>query len=546
MVLLQKVIYLLLLKNKVKIKKPFYYLFWLFFIVAVGSLIRLYSLTQVPPALHGDESGIGYNAYSLIRTGVDEYGKSYPFTFRNDFSPLIFYATLPWVFLMGFSDLSTRLPTAFIGILFLPVIYLLVIKLFENQKLALLTTFLIMMASWHIRSSRMALEMIWALFFQLIGILLFLSDSSKHRWKLVFSFISFGLSVITYQSAKITTPLIILSLILLNIDSFKKRWKIYLVLLSLCIVPPLLGYFLARPFKDMRFVGISVFAVWRSMLPPNTSTFSMSNLFSLIHMIVDNYLKHFDPRILFFDSSSLRYFQVENVGMFYVWQIFGIASGLFFLIRNIKQKASQFILSLIIISPVPASLTSGVPFANIGRNLLMFPALEIICAIGIMGTFRFVRKTYGKKWVLIFTILFSVVISWQFGLFMNNYFLDMPTRFASFWGQPLKEAMPFITKQETSVNKIVITDSVKQAYMYLLLYGKKEPIWVQEQIKVRHPIVGYSKIGKYEFRPIDWSTEQNEPNVLLVGSTQEIPENDSILYEVKQSDNKVLLRVVKT
>src|SRR3990167_6067059 len=99
------------------------YHLYIFITLGIGILLRLYGLTRVPPALHGDELGTGYNAYSLIKTGVDEYGKSFPLTFRNDFSPLIFYATLPYVWVLGLNEFSTRLPTAIVGILLIPLVY---------------------------------------------------------------------------------------------------------------------------------------------------------------------------------------------------------------------------------------------------------------------------------------------------------------------------------------------------------------------------------------------------------------------------------------
>ena len=44
----------------------------------------------------------------------------------------------------------------------------------------------------------------------------------------------------------------------------------------------------------------------------------------------------------------------------------------------------------------------------------------------------------------------------------------------------------------------------------------------------------YRKIGKYEFRPIDWNQDKRIPNVLIVGAPSEIPEDipyyDTVLF----------------
>ena len=518
----------------------------LFITLGIGIFLRLYGLTQVPPALHGDELGTGYNAYSLIKTGVDEYGKSFPLTFRNDFSPLIFYATLPFVWVLGLSELSTRLPTAIVGVSLIPLVYFIAKVIFKEKKLALLAMFFLAVSSWEIRFSRTALEMIWAVVFQMIGILFYLRSRSKNNSRLLIAFFSFVLSVIVYQSAKFTTPLLLVNLFFYDFKFFKKNWRLLTIYSVAFIILPIIGYFLIRPFKEMRFVGISVFTVWKNSLPPHTSFITPINIINLFQTIIINYLKHFDPTILFFDNSRLRYFQVTGSGMFYPWQIVGLMIGIVVLIQKISLKTYRFLLIWILISPIPAALTTGVPFSNIGRNLLMFPALEIVCAIGILTLFRRL-ETFLKPALLFMSILLlTLIVGIQMNNFLFHYFTEVPEKFALFWGQPLKETIPMLSEYEPSVNSIIVTDSIKQSYMYLLFYGHKEPNWLQMQPKVKHPVVGYAKIGLYEFRPISWEKDRLLPNTLIIGTPQEIPDNEKIIYEVKQNNQQVLLRVVKT
>jgi len=522
------------------------YHLYIFITLGIGILLRLYGLTQVPPALHGDELGTGYNAYSLIKTGVDEYGKSFPLTFRNDFSPLIFYATLPYVWVLGLNEFSTRLPTAIVGILLIPLVYFITKVIFKEKKLALLSMFFLAISSWEIRFSRTALEMIWAVVFQMIGILFFIKSRSKNNSSLLIAFFSFFLSVIAYQSAKFTTPLLLINLFLYDLKLFKKNWRLLTIYSVAFIILPIIGYFLIRPFKEMRFVGISVFTVWKNSLPPHTSFITPINIINLFQTIIINYLKHFDPTILFFDNSRLRYFQVIGSGMFYPWQIVGLLVGTVVFIQKISLKTYRFLLIWIFISPIPAAFTTGVPFANIGRNLLMFPALEIVCAIGILTLFRLLTSFLKPSLIFVSTLVLTFIVGTQMNNFLFNYFTEVPVKFALFWGQPLKETIPTLSKYEPSVNSIIITDTVKQSYMYLLFYGLKEPQWLLKVPKIRNPVVGYSKIGLYEFRSISWEKDQLLPNVLLIGTPQEIPDNDKIIYEVKQDNQQVLLRVVKT
>ncbi|EKD95597.1 MAG: hypothetical protein ACD_24C00433G0001, partial [uncultured bacterium] len=53
----------------------------LLLIVLLGGALRFYQLASVPPSLARDEVSVGYNAYSILKTGKDEYGRIFPLSF---------------------------------------------------------------------------------------------------------------------------------------------------------------------------------------------------------------------------------------------------------------------------------------------------------------------------------------------------------------------------------------------------------------------------------------------------------------------------------
>jgi len=102
-------------------------------IVVIAAFLRLYQLGIVPPSPDWDETALGYNAYSILKTGRDEYGTFLPLTFRSfdDYKPPLYvYLTVPSVALFGLSLWSTRLPSALMGILAVIGTYFLVKELF--------------------------------------------------------------------------------------------------------------------------------------------------------------------------------------------------------------------------------------------------------------------------------------------------------------------------------------------------------------------------------------------------------------------------------
>ena len=126
-------------------------------ILILALSLRLYRLAQVPVGLHGDEMGAGYNAYALLKTGVDEYGNSWPVSFRENISPLNFYLMIPFVALLGPTDLAVRLPGVVWGMATILVTYFLVKELFgKRYELGLISTGLLTISPWHVQVSRIA------------------------------------------------------------------------------------------------------------------------------------------------------------------------------------------------------------------------------------------------------------------------------------------------------------------------------------------------------------------------------------------------------
>ena len=86
------------------------YLFLLFLAVFLTFVTRFYRLGSVPAGLYLDEAAQGYNAYSILATGKDEFGKAFPAAFRSfaDFkTPVYIYLIAPLIPLFGLTAFSS-------------------------------------------------------------------------------------------------------------------------------------------------------------------------------------------------------------------------------------------------------------------------------------------------------------------------------------------------------------------------------------------------------------------------------------------------------
>ena len=157
----------------------------LIIIILIAAILRFNQLDSLP-ALNADEAAIGYNAYSLIQTGRDEHGHSWPIHFESfgDWKPgLSFYMVLPFVATLGLNELAVRIPGVLFGVGTVLLIWLLVRELFPKVKwLPEISALILAISPWHIHFSRGGWEVSIGTFFIVLGLWLFIRGLSDSRW----------------------------------------------------------------------------------------------------------------------------------------------------------------------------------------------------------------------------------------------------------------------------------------------------------------------------------------------------------------------------
>src|SRR5258708_30002126 len=87
--------------------------------ILIALLVRLPFFGQVPTGLNRDEAALGYNAYSLRKTGADEYGHRWPISitsFGDQKLPGYVYLLIPFIAAFHFTIWSIRLPSFLSGL----------------------------------------------------------------------------------------------------------------------------------------------------------------------------------------------------------------------------------------------------------------------------------------------------------------------------------------------------------------------------------------------------------------------------------------------
>lgn len=492
-------------------------------ILLIAILLRLWKIGSVPISLHGDEVGVGYNALSLIRDGIDEYGKPWPLVFRADVPPIIFYATIPSIVAFGSTNIAVRFPSVIAGIITLLLFNKLIRSLFETDVIhknkitstTFFATFIFALSPVFVQLSRIAHDGNYALLFQFVGILVFLRFlRNKHIYWWYLCVLTMGLAAYSYHAPRLTAVLILLGWGWWARKLLTRRNVILSILLFLIVVSPILFDIAHKPVSATRIGGINIFI---------GEKLTLTSVAMLPIKLGINYILQYDFTQLFLDTQSSRYFNVYQVGLLYITLLPLLLYGIFFVWKKSKYRFLLF--WWLLISVAPGALTQGP--ANTGRNIFFFPVFIILIAYGFM--FLISKRMVKKSFITLLAIcLFSINVGW----FLHQYFVDSPQRFQSQWQYGQDRLAREAIKLESTADKVIISDSFKQAYVYVLFYGNRSIHEILDSPNVaRHPFIGYNAFGKYEFRPINWEEDKLLRNTVLIGSA-----NDFQIDEISKHD----------
>ena len=149
-----------------------------------------------PPALNADEATNAYDAYSILKTGKDQYGNFMPLRFKSfgDYKlPLLTYLAIPFIKIFGLTETGIRMVNLPFVLLFPLIIFLLTQELFNKKNVSLLAAFFSAFAPGLQLLGRQAHEGYMTVFFLTLSFYLFLKFFKKQN---VVNFFIFDLCVL--------------------------------------------------------------------------------------------------------------------------------------------------------------------------------------------------------------------------------------------------------------------------------------------------------------------------------------------------------------
>lgn len=482
------------------------YIFW--GIIIIAAFFRLYNLPTVPPSPSLDEVSIGYNAFSLLRTGRDEYGTVLPLLLRayDDYRPALYvYLTIPFVAVMGLTAAAVRMPSVLLSLITVWAAYgigsIIGKKLGKAEHFSFIPALLLAISPWHIYISRLGHEANLGLTLVALGIYFFLDAAergNKYGW--ILSAVCMGLSLHGYQSEKLVSPLITgAGAVVYWRQVVKAKYTAAIaVIVGIVIALPAVAITLS-PQGMARFSGTSAFSpddpqVAAAVKKYVTARENNDRLGQVMNskyvtyptIFAKNYVSHFSPSWLFAGGDREAH-KVPGLGLMYWWEAPFLLAGFAALARSgLPVSIIVFILVSLFSAFIPAAMTTQSPHAM--RAYTVIPAVQVVVALGLWWIIRSLDIPKRR----FFMIVLGIVIAGSLQTFWHGYFTRFPREQSGDFQYAMAAAVSYAEKQKNDYDRIEVANqgTLNQSYMFFLFYTAFDP--------KRYLALGGTETGRFE------------------------------------------------
>lgn len=550
-------------------------------ILLLAIFLRFYKLGEIPNGLNRDEASLGYTAYSILHSGKEEHGVSYPINIESfgDWKlPGYVYVLIPFIKIFGLNDWSVRLPSALSGVILVGLVFFLLRELLDKEKhlrvtLPFFGMLFFAISPWSVHFSRVAYEANVALCFFTLATLLFTKvycQRSHATFLLPFSAFFFVLTMFTYHAYLVLTPLFVLFLIVqyLSKFSFQAIRSKQVIFSGVVFVFGAILFLFAQSTKsnEVKLSGLSIFSpvMYREELFSRRQlTQNISPLFSRIYAstptlvtekLIDNVFSMLDPKFLFLHGGAHGSHNITGIGNLFAVSFFFVIVGTFQIMKE-KKQWQVLIIMWLMLSAIPALITIEANHSTRFSGAMV--PLEIISAFGFLTLIQVLYSFSLLKFLKQFlTIFLGSIVSISVVYFVQLYFFAFPQQNESRWPGYMPKLTDVVAKYYQEVDQILMQGESSSPYIYFLLY--QHQLWnnANEEL-IYYPIDGegfhhVAQLGKIHFQNIHWDEiEQSGKTMIVVVTPKELPgdkigkEGYTVIDSVSNRKGETLYLIIK-
>lgn len=507
-------------------------------VVLASIIFRFKDLLSNPVCLFSDEVDAGYQAYVFNQCGNDYYGNKLPThfqSFADQRTPFYLYSIAFTQKILGFSELSVRLPSAIYGFLVCGLFGVMIWKLFgKNLWLALVGFAAMSFNPWLFHYSRGAWEvtgMLMSIILAILGWIYYLER--KRFWILVFSLVFYCFAFYFYATSKLFMVLLGIPILVIWFkDILKVRRKhVAGAILVLALVSLPMARDTINGKAGYRFSYINIFSdptngdsvdraryedglsLWGSDaigVSSNTESKFVHNKLTLLgSKFIRNYFSAFSTNYLFLNGDGHKRQGFGNKGNFFYPDLIFLVIGLSVALSK-KDKWMKLMVWFLILAPVPYALTRDSISPQSTRLILMVIPLMFFVITGINRVFEKI-KTKGSVVIGVFVVILTAIYGASFYDFYHYYNFHYPQVSAKEWHYGMKQAVISSLSRQDDYDKIYYSSVYEPFLPFFYYYSKylpssgscapaKDTIWDNNYF-----FEGMQAENKYYFGFVNWN-----------------------------------------
>jgi hypothetical protein len=432
-------------------------------ILLLGTIVRLWARDSVPNGFNNDEAGLAYDAWSILKFGVDRHGIAYPaflIGWGSGMNALSAYLAMPFIAIFGLTEEAIRSVNLLVGLLSLVLMYDLVRRAADGTT-GLWATFLLAICPWHVMLCRWGLESNLLPGVFLPAVWLVVKGGERARY-LVAAGVVFGLCLYAYGTAYFAVPVFVFlaSIYALWTRHILWRWWATAVAAFAVVATPigatiwanqagvdsfrLLGIGIPRMPTVARYKNVSI------LFGPHALSRAWENLKTLWNIVVKQ-------------DDGLIWNSFGGHGLLYPFGIALAGIGLLFALRGQRRWRVFDARVLMLLWFLTAVALGAVQSVNINRANLIWLPLFYLAAVGLRTLAR--SRTTAVALVIVHLLFFAS--------FAHEYFGDYRDRtagaFYPSYGQAIRAASRAVP------GKICVTNSPCFSYAFVLFYDPIDP-----------------------------------------------------------------------
>ena len=466
----------------------------LILIVLLASILRLWQLGNVPMSMTDDEIRLVYSGYSIAHSGKDAFGNIFPLVFHMDgastYGQVPIYLTSLFFLILPLNPFTARLPFALSGILSVVLIYFVIRKILDNDRIALASSFALSVSVWSLQMTRFAIEIDIAVVLYLAGILAFL-HSKKNLKFLLLSMVLFFLAFNAYAATKI---IFIPFLGVLTWYKYKDlaRKDIIIIASTIVLSFSLFTYLSITQgasnyssaggvpffFLEKQQTSLNVELERRASNEPDFIKSMYYNKFTYWGRVFSsNYLTAFSPQYLFLNQEASGIYSIWGRGEMYIFELIFVVTGAFYLFLK-KRREFYLLLLLLLIAPLPSALGVGGATWTARSGFMVFGLYAFVGA----GIYSLLTLFKTKKYKSMIASAIIVLYVYGVGGYLFQYYYDWFQTNAKYFSKSTKDLVFKIDYYKSQGKTVIASGATVNTFMYYAFYNKIDPKSVQANI----------------------------------------------------------------